>query len=479
MTLSLTFHGGAETVTGSRFLVESGEQRALVDCGLFQGLKELRLLNWQEPAFDPRGLDAVLLTHAHIDHSGYLPRLARQGFRGPIYCTEATLELAKILLFDAAKLQEEDAAFANKKGFSKHHPALPLFDENDARQALDLMVPVQFDEVVRLREIRVCFRQAGHILGSAFLEMEASAGDRTERMVFSGDLGRVDQALHLDPDPLPECDTLVLESTYGDRLHERKPLADQIAGPFRKVLARGGTILIPAFAVARAQTVTLLLRQMMEDGRLPDVPVHIDSPMAVDVTSIYQRYLGTDELDTLPGGKGGLFPPGTRLHRSVQDSKALNDMKGPRIIVSASGMLTGGRVLHHLQRLLPDKRNMVVLVGYQPVGTRGRALMDGARVVRMHGYDVPANAEVLVVNGFSAHADREGLLDWVASAAAPPRDVFLVHGEPGALQELSGELTKRGLRVTVPKRGERFVAGHRGGWRLDDGGRPKRGVGQG
>lgn len=446
-------------------MVESGERRVLVDCGLFQGLKELRLQNWQSPGFDPQEVDAVLLTHAHIDHSGYLPRLARQGYRGPIYCTEATLDLAKILLFDAAKLQEEDAAYANKKGFSKHHPALPLFDEDDAARAVQLMVPVPFGEAIRVGEVLSRFRQAGHILGSAFVEMEAAAGRRTERIVFSGDLGRQDQALHLDPDALPECDTLVLESTYGDRLHERKPLADQIAAPFRRVLARGGTILIPAFAVARAQTVTLLLRQMMEDGRLPRVPVHIDSPMATDVTGIYQHYLGTDELNRLPGGKGGLFPPGTRLHRSVADSKALNDLPGPRIIVSASGMLTGGRVLHHLERVLPDRRNMVVLVGYQPAGTRGRALLEGAETIRMHGYDVPVKAQVLEINGFSAHADRDGLLEWVKSAPRPPRDLFLVHGEPGALAELARVLRKRQLRVTVPRRGERFVAAEGGGWR--------------
>jgi len=456
MTLSLTFHGGAETVTGSRFLVQSDGLQVLVDCGLFQGLKELRLLNWAEPAFDPRKLDAVFLTHAHIDHSGYLPRLARLGYRGPIFCTEATLDLVKILLMDAAKLQEEDAEYANRKGFSKHRPALPLFDEADALTALDLMQPVDFGEVVRVEQLRGTFHQAGHILGSAFLMVEAPADGGAERIVFSGDLGRVNQSLHLDPDPLPECETLVLESTYGDRLHETKSLADQIAAPFRKVLARGGTILIPAFAVARAQTVTLLLRQMMEDGRLPHVPVHIDSPMAANVTSTYQRYLGTDELNELPGGKGGIFPPGTRLHRSVEDSKALNDLPGPRIIVSSSGMLTGGRVLHHLQRLLPEKRNMVVLVGYQPAGTRGRALMDGARTVRMLGHDVPANAEVLVVNGFSAHADRDGLVEWVETAPEAPRDVFLVHGEHGALEELERVLEKKRVRVTVPKRGERY-----------------------
>jgi metallo-beta-lactamase family protein len=270
----------------------------------------------------------------------------------------------------------------------------------------------------------------------------------------------VARPLHLDPDPLPACDALVLESTYGDRLHPPDPLDGNVCAAFRKVIERAGTILIPAFAVARAQMVTLQLKDWMASGALPPVPVHIDSPMAVDVTHIYQRYLGTPELDPVPGG---LFPPGTRLHRSVAQSKELNSLEGARIIISSSGMLTGGRVLHHLERLLPDRKNMVVLVGYQAAGTRGRRLLDRERTIRMHGRDVPANAELLVLDGFSAHADREGLVEWVNSAPSPPGDVFLVHGEPQAQSALRGVLEAGGLRVTIPGRGDRFEQ-RDGGW---------------
>ena len=463
MSLHLTFHGGAETVTGSRFELEVDGRHYLVDCGLFQGLKALRLLNWRAPEFDVRRIEAVFITHAHIDHTGYLPRLVKEGFRGPIYCTPATRELAEIMLMDAARIQEEDARYANRKGFSKHHPALPLFDERDARAALAHMQPVPFGKQLDVGPLRVRFHQAGHILGSAFIELDVRSSEASTSLVFSGDLGRTDQPLHPDPERLPNTDTLVLESTYGDRAHDRETFARQMASAFRKTIERRGTILIPAFAVARAQLVTLLLRDLIESGQIPAVPIHIDSPMAVDVTDIYQRHAGTSLLDALPGGQQKLFPKGVQFHRTVDESKALSALPGPRIIISASGMMTGGRVLHHLKRLLPDPLNLLLLAGFQAAGTRGRAVLEGAATVRIHGQDIPVRAQVLEAQGLSAHADRGELEKWVQSAEKPPTNLILVHGEPEALKELAREFRSKGFHPIVPRLGERFAFEPRSG----------------
>ena len=456
MSLYLSFHGGAGTVTGSRFEIETNGHHFLIDCGLFQGLKPLRQLNWQPPRFDARRLEAVFLTHAHIDHSGYLPRLVKEGFRGPIYCTEATAELAEILLLDAAKLQEEDAGFANRKGFSKHHPALPLFDQEDATHAIRRLRPVPFGKLLDAGAMTVKFHHAGHILGSAFIELRVPTHPGDATLVFSGDLGRVNQPLHVDPDPLPECDTLVLESTYGDRDHNTTTFASEIGAAFRRTIKRGGTILIPAFAVARAQLIMLLLEDLREKGEIPDVPIHVDSPMAVDASSIYERHSGTGSLDAPPHGRQRLFPKTIEFHRSVQESKELGAMQGSRIIISASGMLTGGRVLHHLERLLPDPKNLIVLSGYQAAGTRGRAMHEGAQTIRMHGQDIPVRAEVLEAEGLSAHADRKGLLEWVQTAPRPPHSMFLVHGEPEATASLAEDFKRLGMHPLVPRMDERF-----------------------
>jgi metallo-beta-lactamase family protein len=459
MAITLGFHGAAGTVTGSRHLLDSGHGRVLVDCGMFQGLKALRELNWKRPTFDPRSVDAVVLTHAHIDHSGYLPRLVREGFRGPIFCTAATAELADLLLLDAAHLQEEDAEFANRKGFSRHKPALPLFTEKDAAAALRLFRPVNYHEwFTPARDIRTRFTNAGHILGSAVVEARVAEAGQETTIAFSGDLGRSGVPLHPDPEPLPECDTLVVESTYGDRLHDARPLSEQLGGPFRETLKHGGIILIPAFAVARAQLVTLILRDLIEAGELPETPINIDSPMAVDVTNIYSRHLRKGELDADVGEPGlrSLFPRSVQLTRTVEESKALNKLPGPRIIIAASGMLTGGRVLHHLARILPDRRNLLVLVGYQAAGTRGRALQDGAKTVRVHGVDVPVVAKFMSVDGLSAHADRDEILAWVKTAKQRPATTFLVHGEDESTARFAETFKTAGFRTIVPTLGQTF-----------------------
>jgi metallo-beta-lactamase family protein len=421
----------------------------LVDCGMFQGLKELRLMNWRAPEFEPHSVDAMLLTHAHIDHAGYIPRLVREGFRGRVHCTRPTIELAEVLLLDAAKLQEEDADYANRKGFSKHTPALPLYTARDVDDALRRFEPLEYGEWLELGGVRARLHNAGHILGSAFVEVEAGAGGGPRRIVFSGDLGRYDAPLHTDPDPLPACDALVIESTYGDRVHDATPLIDQIKGPFTETFERGGTVLIPSFALARTQLVTLMLGELMDSGELPKVPVHVDSPMAIEITRIYNRYLNSGDLDEGlddGDGKSRLLPRHVTFHRTVDESKQLNRLSGPRIIISSSGMLTGGRVLHHLRRLMPEPENLIVLVGYQAPGTRGRSLRDGAQALRMHGQDIPVRAKVLSVEGMSAHADSNELMRWLRSGEALPHVAFVTHGEP----EASAALAKRiGMEASV------------------------------
>lgn len=466
MTREIAFHGGAGTVTGSRFLVTTGETRFLVDCGLFQGLKKLRKMNWSRLKFDPERVEFLLLTHAHIDHSGYLANLVKQGFRGPISCTSATLDLARLLLLDAAKIQEEDAEYANRKGFSKHRPALPLFTTEDAERALAHLEPVDYDQWLDPAPgIRARFRNAGHILGAAAIELGLgdgsgnANGDDPLSVVFSGDVGRYDVPLHSDPEPVPECDVLVMESTYGDRDHDHTPMEKQIHDAIIETLAHRGTVLIPSFAVGRAQLVTLLLRRLMNENRLPEVPIHIDSPMAVDATRIYSAHIHDLSLDEslTEDGRSRLFPRDVQFHRSVEDSKKLNELPGPRIILSASGMLTAGRVLHHLERLLPDPKNLILLVGYQAAGTRGRAMLDGARTVRVHGADVPVKARFHSISGLSAHADRNELLRWVRSAPKPPKTIFLTHGEPDAAKALAKLVRKEiGTPVIVPDLYERF-----------------------
>jgi metallo-beta-lactamase family protein len=460
MSHVLSFHGGAGTVTGSRFLVENGNRRFLVDAGLFQGLKKLREMNWAKLRFDPASLDFVLLTHAHIDHAGFLPKLCQRGFRGPIHTTRASAELGRLLLLDSAKVQEEDAEFANRQGYSKHRPALPLYTSEDAERALSLFRPLSYDAWLDLGDgMRAAFRNAGHILGAAMIELRlpTARGERT--IVFSGDVGRYGVPLHSDPAPLPACDDLVIEATYGDREHDPRPMGKQIREDLVRTIEQRGTVLVPSFAVGRAQLVTLLLRQLISGGELPEVPIHIDSPMAVDATRMYGQYVNDLSLDAAgdENGFGRLVPRSVQFHRSVEDSKRLNDLPGPRIIISASGMLTAGRVLHHLKRLLPDERNLILLVGYQAAGTRGRSMMEGARTVRVHGMDVPVRAQFVCVSGLSAHADRSELLRWVKTQPKRPERVFITHAEEKASAAFAKLLrSELSLRTFEPKLGERF-----------------------
>lgn len=450
----ISFHGGVGTVTGSRYLVETEETTVQVDAGLFQGLKKLRLLNWQGPSFDPKSVDRLVLTHAHIDHSGYLPRLVKLGYSGPVYCTPASAQLAELLLLDSAKIQEEEAEYANRKGFTKHKPALPLYTTEDAEAAIALLQTVPYEKWHELEDnIRFQFRNAGHILGSAMVEMRLPIGGREATIVFSGDVGRYDVPLHSDPSPPPSSDLLLVESTYGDRQHDHRPIGDQICEPIIETFDRGGIVLIPSFAVGRAQLVTLILRELINTGKLPDVPIHIDSPMAVNATRIYSEHihdLSLDE-DLIEDGRSRLFPRNVQFHRTVKESKDLNALDGPRIIISASGMLTAGRVIHHLHRLLPDPVNLVMLVGYQAAGTRGRAMLNGAKTLKMHGVQVRVRAQFMTINGLSAHADKDELFRWLRSAESAPPTVFVTHGEPDAAQALAERIeTEMESQVFIP-----------------------------
>ena len=444
---SLQFLGAAGTVTGSKYLVQVGRRRLLLDAGLFQGLKELRLRNWADPPFNPQGLEAVVLSHAHIDHSGFLPRLARMGFRGKIYCTSGTADLLGVMLPDAASLQEEDAERANRKGYTKHRPALPLYTLRDAEAALKHLRPCPYGRPMKIAEgVEALFRRAGHILGAATVELRISSGDPDSfRLVFSGDLGRWDQPILRDPEFVPEADILLLESTYGDRTHPSDPSAE-LARVVHEAAQRGGALLIPAFAVGRAQEVIWRLRQLQDQQRIPPLPVYLDSPMAVDVSGIYCRHTEEHDLemkDLMDKKSCPLCCLNQCFARTPDESKAINRLKGPVIIIASSGMATGGRILHHLEKRLPDPWTTVLLVGFQAAGTRGRLLQEGAKVLRMHGQDVPVRARVETIGGLSAHADQRDILRWLSGFKKPPRQTYVVHGEPGQSAALARTIAER------------------------------------
>jgi metallo-beta-lactamase family protein len=443
-------------VTGSRFLLETAGRRYLVDCGLFQVSRATKQLNWKPFLVKPERIEAVLLTHAHIDHAGYLPRLIRGGFRGPVFATEATIALLELLLPDSAHLQEQEAAFANKKGYSRHKPALPLYTVEEAEQTLAQLRPVRFGEPLTLAGLAVTWHSAGHILGSAIISVETDEGGR--RIVFSGDLGRYGGEIMASPTQIREADCLLVESTYGDRRHGEQPVRLEMADLVRSVADRGGVLLIPAFAVGRTQEVLYHLRRLEEEGLIPHLPVYIDSPMAVDASQIYCRFGDDHNLDInllMDEQECPLRCRETHFVRQVEESKRLNTIPGPAIIISASGMCTGGRILHHLKWRLPDPRNLILLVGYQAAGTRGRQLQERTPSVRIHGEEVPVRAGVATLDGLSAHADQSELLRWLAGFERPPERTFLVHGEPGAMQALEAKIGKElGWRVGRPALGE-------------------------
>jgi metallo-beta-lactamase family protein len=444
----ITFLGAAGTVTGSKYLLEAGGKRLLVDCGLFQGSKELQQRNWNQLTVDPATIDWVLLTHAHIDHTGYLPRLVGAGYRGPVYADAATHELCNLLLPDSAHLQEEDAQFAARKGYSSHKQPLPLYTVAQAQQAL-----ARFQEIPRegdftiSPEFSVRTHDAGHILGSTWMELTITENGKKTLVVFSGDIGRYDQPILNDPEPPTRADFLLCESTYGDREHGTGSVPDALADVINRVAKRGGVVVIPSFAVGRTQTLMYYLRELDDANRIPKLPVYVDSPMAISVTDIYARHHEDHDLDFTnleqQGDRDPLNLHEVRMTRSVDDSKAINNVTLPCIIVSASGMATGGRVLHHLAKRLPDSRSAVLLVGYEAEGTLGRALQDGAQYVRIHGQEVAVRAEIVTLDQLSAHAGRSELLRWLSGFATPPRQTFLVHGEPSGLEGLRAGIASR------------------------------------
>ena len=454
---TLTFWGATGTVTGSRFLVETAASRVLVDAGLYQGLRELRRRNWDHFPVDPATLDGVVLTHAHLDHCGYLPRLVRDGLDAPVLCTTETAELTGIVLRDSAHLQEEDAAYAGQAGISRHQTPLPLYDESDVEHTLPLLrrVPLH-DDVPLTDDVTVTLQSAGHILGACSALLDVGG----PRVLFSGDLGRASHPLVPRREDPPPADVVVVESTYGDRTHPPAPTDadDVLADAIRRTVARGGSVLVPAFAIDRTELVLLRLGDLMTRGVLPTVPVYVDSPMALRALDVYRHALQGVDPRLLPRGwdPRTFGVPDLHVTRTATESQALNEPRHPCVIISASGMATGGRVVHHLAHQLADRRNTVVLTGFQAVGTRGRDLVDGARQVKMHGRYVPVRAEIVDDPEFSVHADADEVLEWLSRCDAAPRAVYVVHGEEDAAQAMARRVRDElGWVAVVPRYGER------------------------
>lgn len=478
--VTLTFLGAARTVTGSKYVLRSGGATVLVDAGLFQGLKELRLRNWDEFPIKTSEIDAVVLTHAHLDHCGYLPRLVAQGFRGRVFCTAGTQDLCRIVLPDSGRIQEEDAANANRGHYSKHTPALPLYTEPDAFRAISQLQPVGYDRPMPVADgIEVEFINAGHLLGSAYARIRTGG----QTLLFGGDLGRFNRPVLPDPTMIEEADYLLVESTYGNRVHDNGDDGEKLASVIKGATERGGRVIIPSFAIGRVEEVIYWIKRLEDEGRIPILPVFLDSPMAVEALGRYAARLHeldadlqpeiTDEKAPLGAADRGETAERRRAHvrlerqlcafcterfrtiKSAEESKELTRSRVPAIVISASGMATGGRVLHHLKAALPDSRNTVLFVGYQAVGTRGRRLVDGEAAVKIHGQMVPVSARIEIVESMSAHADSNEILRWLGGFRRSPKTAFVVHGEPAAMEALSSSAaSKLGWSMKMPEHGE-------------------------
>jgi metallo-beta-lactamase family protein len=458
MSSTLTFLGAARTVTGSRYLVEAAGRRVLVDCGMFQGLKELRLRNWADSPVPPATIDAVVLTHAHLDHCGMLPRLVAQGFKGRIFCTPGTQDLCSLVLPDAGRIQEEEAERANRKGYSKHRPALPLFTEAHALNTLTRLQPVGYERPVPVANgLEVEFIPTGHLLGAAYVRMRRA--DRTGgTVIFGGDLGRYNRPILQDPAAGSHADVLLVESTYGDREHLNGDELERLAAIINETVQKQGKLIIPAFAIGRVEEVLYAIKKLEDAGKIRPLPVYVDSPMALEALKFYQRHAAELDAD-VNVARGEVCAFCTARFTPVataQESRAVTESAGPSIVVSASGMATGGRVLHHLARGLPDARNTVLFVGFQAAGTRGRQLIEGSQEVKIHGQFVPVQARIEKLNGMSAHADASEIVRWLRTFPAPPQVTYLVHGEPTAQEALKSRLDRElAWNVLIPRHGDR------------------------
>jgi len=457
----LTFYGATGTVTGSRFHLEIDGKNLLIDCGMFQGPKRVRLKNWEVFPVPPSTFDFVLLTHAHIDHSGYLPKFVREGFNGKIICTHATAELCKVMLKDSAHIQEEDAKWANKKGFSKHSPAMPLYTKEDAEKTLELFYPIHYGDFFKLSEnTRIKLHDSGHILGSALVDIKTKTAEKSRKILFSGDLGRPEIPVLNEPDQVYNVDYLILESTYGQRLHESTDPISDLVDVIERSMKRGGSLVIPAFSVGRTQTLLYLLRLLEEDGKIPSYPIFVDSPMAINALEIFKGHIKDFDLNTRMQkmqGKDIFHPKDLHICRTREDSMSINNNRSGCIIISASGMVTGGRILHHMAQRLPDPKNTILLMGYQAEGTRGRVIQEKKETVKIHGKQIPINAQIEMIDGFSGHADYNEMLAWLMPFNKTPKQVFMVHGEAEASQSMAEKIKQTyGWKVAVPKFGESF-----------------------